>query len=611
MPLYHAKNHLLTNNNLLKNIFSYLPLHDLIQFSFTSKANYSLIHLNNTHINLLWLKQCENAFYDNLTSPLQSQIIPLESINNCNWKCLYILITNSKDESISIIGHSLTQTIFDAFYLHQYLPKLRKHNNILETLYMSLHQEHFLEQDNDNDNIDSSIITDYTIETSLMNIVNSNDNDIQKQIIFELIKYKLTNNHIMCIVNDCKKYNFIIVILTIVYKITKLMCIFHINRLKYILDNNNDKVFINEYVECHNAFVNSALIINDTFNEISKIVSKCTKCNFSLYDMMFHIWKHEVFLKVENDLFRTLQSTTHIFINELIVNYSQVINNNDDYYYSEEITYKELFERIANCILDFSISDNNIKYINHTALSVGKQYIQFENIISKGLVNVFTQSNVCSNIYHIERFVNEEINFIPHTKSTILNDVVSALKEAFINHIEHEFNVYLNTSNTTTDTTSTSSYCNDVMDVCSSSFEHASSNNYINNKIEEEFIMMNDYLQHHTKVDKEHDIFDKAIVFIRKGRSYYVKSFKKLMSVYYERMFHFEETNQDVLVSIANEKYKTFDEGYSLLNTWGYKLSGCNIEEGYVYGNDTVIGLDLGLEIKLEEGNKTKEILLK
>ena len=601
MPLYHAKNHLLTNNNLLQNIFSYLPLHDIIHFSFTSKANYSLIHLNNTYINLLWLKQCENTFYDNITSPLQPQILPLESINNCNWKCLYILLTNSKDESNSIIGHLLTQTMYDAFYLHQYLPKLRKHNNILETMYMSLHQEHYLEHDNDN--IELSIIKDYTIETAFMNVVNSNSNDdIQTQIIFDIIKYKLTNNHIVCVLNEWKKYNFIIVILTIVYKITKLMCIFHINRLKYILDNNNDnKVFINEYVESHNAFVNAALIINDTFNEISQIVSKCIKEKFTLYNMMFHIWKHEVFDKIENDLYRSIQLTTNEFINELI----EVNNNNDDYYYySEDITYKELFERIANCILDFSISDNNIKYINHTALSVGKEYITFETIVSKGIVNVFTtHSNVCNNIYHIERFVNEEINFIPRTKSIILNDVVSALKETFINHIEHEFNVYLNTSNTTTtDTTSTSIYSNNDV-----TFEHddTSSNIHIKNKIEEEFVMIYDYLQHHHTVNKDNDVFDKAIVFIRKGRSNYVKAFKKLMSLYYERMLHFEEVNQDVLVNITNEKYKTFDEGYSC----GYKLSACNdnIEEGY----NTIIGLDLGLELKMEVNNKPKEILLK
>lgn len=610
MQLYHAKNHLLTNNNLLQNIFSYLPLHDIIHFSFTSKANYSLIHLNNTYINLLWLKQCENTFYDSITSPLQAQTLPLESINNCNWKCLYILLTNSKDESNCIIGHSLTQTVFDAFYLHQYLPKLRKHNNILETMYMSLHQEYYLEHDNDvNDNIESSIIKDYTIETSFMNVVNSNNNnDIQTQIIFDIIKYKLTNNHIVCVLNDYKKYNFIIVILTIVYKITKLICIFHINRLKYILDNNNNKVFINEYVDSHNAFVNSALIINDKFNEISKIVSKCIKEKFTLYDMMFHIWKHEVFDKIENDLYRSIQLTTSEFINELI----EV--NNDDYYYSEEITYKELFERIANCILDFSISDNNVKYINHTALSVGKEYVTFENIISKGIVNVFTtHNNVYNNIYHIERFVNEEINFIPHTKLTILNDVVSALKETFINHIEHEFNLYLNTSNTTTDTTSLSIYSNnDVIDVFNVSFEHddTSSNIHIKNKIEEEFVMIYDYLQHHHHtVNKDNDVFDNAIVFIRKGRSNYVKAFKQLMSVYYERMFHFEEVNQDVLVNIANEKYKTFDEGYLLLNnTCGYKLSECNnIEEGY----NTIIGLDLGLEMKMEENDKSKEILLK
>ena len=107
----------------------------------------------------------------------------------------------------------------------------------------------------------------------------------------------------------------------------------------------------------------------------------------------------------------------------------------------------------------------------------------------------------------------------------------------------------------------------------------------------------------------DNDIFDNAIVFIRKGRSNYVKAFKQLMSVYYERMFHFEEVNQDVLVNIANEKYKTFDEGYLLLNnTCGYKLSECNnIEEGY----NTIIGLDLELEMKMEENDKSKEILLK
>jgi hypothetical protein len=75
-------------------------------------------------------------------------------------------------------------------------------------------------------------------------------------------------------------------------------------------------------------------------------------------------------------------------------------------------------------------------------------------------------------------------------------------------------------------------------------------------------------------------------------------------------MFQFEEMNKDVLVNITNETYKPFDEGYSLLNTLGYKLSECNIEEGYVYETDTIIGMDLELELKME-GNKSKEILLK
>ena len=596
------------NINLINNILSYLTLNDVIVFSFTSKNNYSLVHNHNNNLtNFLWLKQCEDTFYENIISKLKYEYI--NNKHTLNLKYIYIMILNTKDDIVSILGNEHAEFIFDAFYTHQYIPPIRKNNNALENLFLSLHQNYFLEKESECNFFSKK---DSNISAQFLNSVINKDSN-ENEILTLIVNNELTNARIINILNNYLQYNRIILFLVLVIKLTKLMCVFHVNKLRYLKYTCSSKEFVNEFIESHNAFIQTSLMINEKYYEINNYVNNSEhikSSRASLYELLFRIWKHEVYLILENEINTSINNVMPDFINEMCTN-NNSMSFEDDYSFNDEITTKELIERISSCILDFSIDDKNIKYINHTAIPLSKEYLSFENIITKAIISSLTKNQgiKIDTITQLDNFINDELNLIPHSKLTILNNVVSSLKDYLIDNIENDFNIFLDSSTTTSTSTTETNYSFDNNDTSGTNII----NNYIHIenkqvkiKLQEELDMICGYLQQN--VIHNDCNCEQAMKFI-KGRNNYVAILKQVIISYYETIFKFENMNEDVVINIDNEKEDMFGKSDITVSNSLCKCKEYEIKQDYIIGNN--LGLDIGKGIGLDNCKERKMLLFK
>lgn len=490
------------------------------------------------------------------------------------------MIINTKNEMISILGNEHSEFIYDAFYTHQYIPQLRKYNNAIETLFMSLHQNYFFEKEYNRNNsyIDRGVI-----------------NEDEYEIIEMIINHKLDNITIFNILNNYHKYNWEILLVILIIKLTKLICVFHVSKLLYINHTNSYKDFLNAYIESHNAFIQTSLTLHNKYNDISNYInnhiSKSTSNYFSIYETLFDIWKHEVFSNMENDINTSITNIMPTFINEIITSNNP---NYDDYYnFNDEITIKEVIEQIASCLLDFAINANNVKYIKHTAIPLCEEYYKFEHILSTAIITSFQKrSNINIDIISkIEHFINDEINFIPHTKLIILNDVVSFLKEYLIVNITNDFNIFLAKTNTTSSSSTPPIYHFNNNTNTHIGNNYLTSNNQINLKYQELLDIICEHLQQNTQLYDKNYLQEQISIFIN-CKNNQITFLKHVIIFYLETLLKFENMNDNIINSIFNTftfplnnslcKCSEYKPNHNILYGKGIELDG-NIQKEMNY----------------------------
>ena len=368
----------MNNQNLIELIIKFLHLKDIIQLSFVNK--FLKVLLDNKqilYINDLWREKCDDEFYNNEISEkiTDKNVFSNDNINFFNWKDLYKQFVNNKNKFK--IG-KISNDIYKIMKLHLFMPKIRKSVPYIENQFFSKHQIFFLDFKNFEKNylkIKQNInCVQYSIE--------------YKEILEDIFNYQNLENYEISNTNN-NDIQFIIWL----YQTISLFCLFNYQYLLTI--KTNEKIFINEYLNRYNNFVDIALQLKDKYEIINDNLNKLNNSNFgnkkffSIYIMIYNIWYNKVYTKLAN----IINNSIYLIMDYTLLNESYekdecstniTILNIDEYEIRNNIT---LINDIGISILDFSIDKDNVMFINHTHLKVNIYYEQYEKIILSWIYN--------------------------------------------------------------------------------------------------------------------------------------------------------------------------------------------------------------------------------
>ena len=440
----------MNNENLLRIIIEFIPLKDVINLSLVNRnLNILLNNETNHFVNNLWKEQCDNDFYYNgMRDKLINKDCFLDEHEHLfNWKELYKRILFNKTK---FKNEKITNEIYKIIKMHTYLPKIRKKVKYIENDFFSKHQFFFLDYKN--------------VNFQKTNLNNNKIIEYYKQYIsiFEnIFSYQNLNNYEISNIQN-NEIQFIIWL----YQTISLYCILNYEYINSI--DKDKKIFINEYLERYNDFVDIALLLEERFgnlnnklNFIYNIILK-KESNFSIYTMIFNIWYNQVYLKLIKYINNSVtwifdEYLKNTFKNENInsTNITSFQNNNDDL---KDNSY--LINEIGSGILDFSIDSKNVMFINHTNLKVNSLYEEYENILLYMIENflkneIFIQNDWEENLLEWfnsfffleeknELFSEEKsINLISRTKYFLISKIIdfinpfvkAKLDKIFINYI--------------------------------------------------------------------------------------------------------------------------------------------------------------------------------
>ena len=440
----------MNNENLLRIIIEFVTLKDIINLSLVNKSlNFLLNNETNYFVNNLWKEQCDNDFYNN---GIRDKIINKECFldeHECifNWKELYKKIVFNKTK---FKNEKITNEIFEITKMHIYLPKIRKNVKYLENDFFSKHQIFFI--DNKKVNFQKTNINNIEIIEYYKQYV---------EIFENIFSYKNLNIYEISIIEN-KEIQFIIWL----YQTISLYCVLNYEYINSI--DKDKKIFLNEYIERYNDFVDIALLLEERFknlnNKLNFIYNSILerKNNFSIYTMIYNIWYNQVYLK----LIKFINNSVTFIFDEYLknkfknensnsTNITSFQNNNDDL---KDNSY--LINEIGNSILDFCIDSKNVMFINHTNLKVNSLYEEYENILLYMIENflkneIFIQNDWEENLLEWfnsfffleeknELFSEEKsINLISRTKYFLISKIIdfinpfvkAKLDKIFINYI--------------------------------------------------------------------------------------------------------------------------------------------------------------------------------
>ena len=256
----------------------------------------------------------------------------------------------------------------------------------------------------------------------------------------------------------------------------------------YCKEKNDNNDLIIKYVKDQESFVNFALSVNEHFNNINIIINYLyrfikDKTNryyeFSLYKLLFNIFKKEIFDKVKYDLNPKFASLIEEYCKELLDN----VNNerrpscesktkqdsfdedcdlemdfDDEISIEEEnteISKKYIIEHFMNCITDLSIDEKNALCINHTNIKLDENYQMFENTLinsfvkeidnsitkdKKPIENVFmtVKNLLCSNDYKYNSEKDGGFKFIRRTKKLFFSKIKYCLGKNILQNMQKE-----------------------------------------------------------------------------------------------------------------------------------------------------------------------------
>jgi hypothetical protein len=168
--------------------------------------------------------------------------------------------------------------------------------------------------------------------------------------------------------------------------------------------------------------------------------------------MIFNIWFQKTFIPLNEKILISSEEIFKLFLNDSS-SLRESMSTNDESI-ENEISNKEIINEILKDVLDFSIDENNVNYINHLNLPVNDYYKRFENVISNCYINylqnkIILRSNLNEiidflNVYfkENENYFNDEknIQLINRSKKIILTNIVKSFNYFLQNELLKEFN---------------------------------------------------------------------------------------------------------------------------------------------------------------------------
>ncbi len=362
----------MNNQNLIELIIKFLQLKDIIQLSYVNKfLKFILNNKNILYINDLWREKCDDKFYNNGISEkiIDKNVFSNDNIIFFNWKDLYKQFVNNKNKFTS---EQIANDIYKTMKEHLYMPIIRKSVPYIENQFFSKHQIFFLDFkyfENNYVKIKQNInCVQYSIE--------------YKEILDDIFNYQNLEHYEISNVNN-NDIQFIIWL----YQTISLFCLMNFQYLLTI--NKNEKIFLNEYLNRYNNFLDIALQLKEKYINIDNNLNTLYNLNFgkknffSIYIMVYNIWYNNVYTKLANIINNSIYLIMdYILLNELNDKDESSTNittlNIDEYEIRDNIT---LINDIGISILDCSIDKYNVMFINHTHLKVNIYYKQYEKII--------------------------------------------------------------------------------------------------------------------------------------------------------------------------------------------------------------------------------------
>ena len=470
------------NKNLINYIVSFLTLKEISNLSQVNKKFYlTLDNENNEKINNLWREECNKTFYKE-----ENESMNLDEINKkdkgieFNWRQIYKNFIIYKQQ----ISNEIALDIYEILKIHCYLPKIRKHIPYIESDFSSEHQKHFYDiikeenkiylyynlyfEDNKNKKLMkpnlpfANYILNFTYY--LEQIKEKKTDFIALDKIFNYSNIEINPEKI-----SSEPLKFIIWLKQVI----SLYCKLHLGYIYKFENENENKRFLNEFINRHNSLIDVALYLNDKYEHINITINylysnlyRLTKTNgkFSLYNMILSIWYKEVYLNLENEineklsciidnLFIELNSSDYDLTTDSTLNYC----SNDEE--EENKDNKSLVENIGNIILDFCIGEFNSTFIKHTELNINEHYENYEKILGKKtsnyIINKIQEGENFSNLKYLISFQeNNDLDFslddekqfkiIPRTQLYLMNQTLFSIKNFIVKELNEKYFKFIN-----------------------------------------------------------------------------------------------------------------------------------------------------------------------
>ena len=438
----------LGNKNLLEYLATFFDVNNLLTLSSSNKSLKGMLSpLENSTVNKIFYRNVNKRFFemeedfefDKSYKAKKNNLLDIYWKNTINWQ-LYLIQLNKHFNNYP--EEKIIKKVKNILRIHLYLHDLRKENYHLEFSNSSIYQIFSYDKKNReectynfyNKYINEEYIkkqdkeceikvlrTGLFFESELKNFFKAY-NEINSCYDYKDILEAINNYDFEKLDNFYEKVNKsnvnnIIYFILWINRTLKYYCMYILNSVNIFEDDLIGRIYLEEYIDKYNNFVNSILLINSNFENINIIINYLTtfifKKNysqkFSLEQLAMKIFKKTVYDKISEKI----QNKTFSLFNKFLINNLENINEEegkndnkredkmdieietatttndtsiqdislDESFseYTKENTDKEILENLLKCILDFSMDKKNINAINHSCIKLDDSYQNYEN----------------------------------------------------------------------------------------------------------------------------------------------------------------------------------------------------------------------------------------
>ena len=571
--------------NLFNTFIEYLDIKDIMNLSLTSKANYQLVNENNPKVNSRWREECNKTFCDNETQEIMDEYYNIkyhnqdnEIINSeINWKGLFMVMKNQQKGLNKNLYGDTASMVYKMLKYHIYLPNLRKSSIFIDNNNCSSHQIALFEFEQEEKDIFTPYEYDFRQGNTIQEIREKNNSSFLENFItqFEIYKEEIKKDedkkslfqkiyhYNIDSTTSLSNSNHILNFMLWLYSTIKNFCtinLFYIR--KYI---NEEDRFLHEYVNRHIAFVEASLCLKENLENVNIAINYIYKsifgtenknARFSMYKFLINIWYKEVFLSLNEILIHKIKHLIPRFITETLLAKQQETSYMTDTGFDDEAFFsiKNIFEKIASTMLDFSINEKTIKLYNHSDFPVTHHYLNFEKNLISGIFSHFQERLISRDqnfdyIFDLMNYVeSDNCLFINRTKLRIITNAMLSIKESLVSKIVYQFNDFILERVRKNNLSSYQERDNDI------------SNVYIRNKIKKELKDIENYLANLLIMqgfDREASM-ECSKNFIN-SKDYIVVIVNKMLNKFYENVEIFEITNKKINSSLNNNNINQND----------------------------------------------------